>query len=265
MPLNRKYKVLILEDDLEWAGKIQTYINQSEDFKVVLTTNSANEAFMCVKTACPDAVIVDLQLGQGEGDGLDFLKKIHDEKLPVKPYVLVVTSVTSPKTLLKLNNGLADYVHVKNQIGHNPEQILNNLRLMSDIFECNKSGPYECQYDKEKLIRARIIAELDNYYIKQSNIGREFLIDALCMAILSDDMLKSISRNIYPIIGQKYETDKHSVEMAIGRIIQNAFSKTSVSDLRKIYPPYIDLVNGAPTNKEFITYITKKIKSENII
>ena len=264
---DRKYKVLILEDDEIWSSAMQMCFNESSDFKVILATNSCSKAIECVKISHPDVAIVDLQLNErgSEGDGFIFLTHINNpqEKIPVQPYKLAITNITSQKTLSWLNNGKTDNVIHKQMLIGNPEPILLHLRMMSDVFDCNlnKEMPIQCQYNKEDKIRNRVIAELDNYYIKQSNMGNDFLIDAICMVV---DMPHKplMSKTIYPTIGRKYKKDRHSVEIAIERVIANAFAKTDQEDLKKLYPPFVDITRGAPANKEFIVYVANKIKAE---
>jgi len=270
MDLKRKYKILILEDDPVWSEIIQKSLNQTDDFTVILATGSMTKALECVKTSLPDVAIVDLQLNDGgDGDGITFLSKIRSigEHLPIQPYVLVTTNVTSRKTTKVLNNGLADYVFLKPLIKNDPNYIINYLRLMEDVFDCNMNPEMQAQSqsEKEELIRNRVTAELDLYYMKRTLLGYDFLVDAICMLINApDDEKPLITKNIYPKVGEKYQKTRHVVEMAIERTIQGAFSKTAQSDLKRLYPPYIDFDRGAPTNKELITFIANKIKSEKI-
>ena len=268
MGVNRRYKVLIVEDDETYASELQVCLNRTQDFGVIAVTDSADRAFEYIKTGLPDVIVVDLQLR--EGDGLELMSRVRDpgEKLPMQPYILVTTNVTSNRTISKINNGLADFVYLKQMVGYSPEHILKHLRLMADEFDCNKEPapqPSESPLEKEERIRSRVISELDNYYINHGTAAKDFLIEAICMVLaLPENEKPLVTKRIFPAIGKKYSKDWHAVDMGITRLIQSAFTKTAEKDLERIYKPYVDIGRGAPSNKEFIIYIANKIREENL-
>lgn len=265
--VDRSYKVLIVEDDPIYAEPLQTCLNKAEDFTVIGVTDSAEKAYKLVKSGLPDAMIVDLQLE--EGDGLDLLTRIRDpkENLPVQPYILVVTTFNSDSTMLKLSGGLADFVYKKRMTGYKPEVVLNHLRIMSDQFYCNRKPEVQSidsSLEKEALIRARVDRELDNYYINEGSDAKKYLTEIICEAILIPKYEKLEIGKLYAKVGKMFSKTSHNIDVAISRLLNAAFLKTAQDDLERLYTPYVDIGRGAPKNKEFINFTANKIKKENL-
>ena len=66
-------RVLLVEDDATSCMEINDYINQLDDVTLVASTNNASTAIEYMEKFLPDAVILDLELHQGGGDGTFFL------------------------------------------------------------------------------------------------------------------------------------------------------------------------------------------------
>ena len=73
--------LLIVEDDIDECNILKNYINTREDIKLIGTANSTYKALEYVKTHVPDAIILDLELNDGEGSGLEVLENIKQRHI----------------------------------------------------------------------------------------------------------------------------------------------------------------------------------------
>ena len=268
MRSEQRYKVLIVEDDARYAEPLKSCLNQSKDFVTMAVTDSAVEALRIVRSGLPDAMIVDLQLDAGEGDGMQLLQEIHDmkEELSIAPYTLVLTSVTSEKTKERLNRGLADYTFSKRTKNYHPNLILGHLRIMSCEFDCHAPAKQKSlsAFDEKALIRTRVERELNQYYIKPGNEAKDFLIDAICIAVAMPPHERLRVKDLFVAVGKIHGKTTQNMNVRIDHLIQQAFLKTDESDLEKAYTPYRDISRTAPTPKAFIIYIADKIRKEDL-
>jgi CheY-like chemotaxis protein len=69
-----------------------------DDIDLLAVTDDSNKAIGYVKDLLPDAVILDLELHQGGGNGLLFLQVLKQMNLSVYPYILITTNNTSMVT-----------------------------------------------------------------------------------------------------------------------------------------------------------------------
>ena len=96
--MEKKLSVLLVEDDEKECNLIAQYIDELDDVSLVGTTDNSEQGIEYVKDFLPEAIILDLELHQGGGDGLTFLKELRYLNLRVKPYVLVTTNNSSMVT-----------------------------------------------------------------------------------------------------------------------------------------------------------------------
>ena len=270
MEPERRYKVLIVEDEPRYSEPLKSCFNQSVDFVTMAVTDSEAEALTLVKSGLPDAMVVDLQLYNGEGDGMLLLHHIYDLKqiLPLRPYIVVLTSVVSERIKERLSSGLADFSFSKRTKNYTPELILRHLRAMSSEFDCNRTNrlrPLPSILDKEALIYERVEREICHYYVKHGNQAKDFLVDAICMTIALPEYEKPVFQHIFAEIAKKHGKSHRNVYTRIHLLLQQAFAKTDANDLAKVYTPYLDVSRAAPTPREFIAYTANKIRREHIV
>lgn len=267
MQKSNSYKVLIVEDDPEYAEPLRDCFDKTEEFEVVDVTDSATKAYRLVKSGLPDVVIVDLELA--EGDGFDLLYRLNDpeENWPLSPYVVVLTEFQARTALKKIKSGLANFLFKKENGGYTPELVLRHLTIMQDQFSRNQK-PEEPSLDssleKEALLRKRIDVELNQYYIRQGAQGREYMAEMIYKAVTLPKHERLQVTRLYAEVGKLFQNDPHNVTMSVNRLLQNAFNKTSKEDLARAYAPYVDIERGAPQVRDFVAYTAKKIRNERI-
>ena len=111
-------KILIVEDDKAAVEAIKDAMSYTEDMQVVGTTDSATQGLKLVEAVKPHAIILDLELN--EGDGLNFLRNLSTLMLDYKPFVLVTTNTTSKTVHDIVRNNGGDFIYTKNTLNYNP-------------------------------------------------------------------------------------------------------------------------------------------------
>ena len=264
---NKRYKVLIVEDDPKFSDPLKLRVQDDDMFEVLGVTDSSNEAYKLLKSGLPDVVIVDLQLT--EGDGYELLEKIRNpsESLPIQPYVLVTTLFSSDMTMRVLADGLADYVFKKQNESYSPETILKHLHTVSRQFNrnCNpEPQKIDSAIELENRLRTRITREIDLFSMNQGTLGKKYLIEIIYLALKLPKHKDLQIVQLYADVGKIFQKEASAVDVAIRRLVDGAFLRTDPKDLEQLYPPYVDIGRGAPKNKEFVAFIIDKIKKENI-
>jgi len=267
MEAQKRYKVLILEDDPNYAEPLRVQIQSDDKFEVLGVTGRAKEAYQLLKAGLPDVVIVDLQLD--EGDGLGFLKRIRDpkEKLAITPYVLVTTLFASDTIMVALTNGLADYVLKKQNESYSPQLILEQLHIVSCTFHRSRMPPrqrIESSLDLNMRLHTRVEREINQYTIRQTIDGRKYLIEIIYLALQLPKHEKLRIERLYTAVGKQCSKTGEAVSVAIRRAIEQAFLYTDPETLAELYPPSLNASRGSPENKEFIQVTADKIRKENI-
>ena len=83
------------------------------------------------------------------------------------------------------------------------------------------------------------------------------------LVIRDVDLLGAVTKELYPLIADKYNTTPSRVERAIRHAIEVAWSRGNVDVVNSLFGYTIDVNRGKPTNSEFIAMIADKLRVEN--
>ncbi|MDE5756061.1 MAG: response regulator, partial [Clostridia bacterium] len=129
--MTTKLNVLIVEDDENDRDALISEIDANADRLCIAgALKSSDAALDFIRTHNPHAVILDLELQDGMGDGLDLLDKLRNTVLCPKPYIIVNTNSTSKVAGKSAKKMGADYAFAKWQKGYSPKMVVNHLLLV---------------------------------------------------------------------------------------------------------------------------------------
>ena len=260
--MDKKIEILLVEDDqYDCKELINAVDDNPDDFLLIGITNNSARAFQYVTDSHPDAVILDLELHHGGGDGLDFLKRLKDARLSYAPFILVTTNNISTVTHKIARELGADFIMTKNQDNYSARSVLEFLKITKSVIISRRplsssQTSEESPTQLAKRINRRICTELDQVGISQKAVGYKYLLEAITMTIQNP-----VTR-ICSIIGKKYRKSESSVERAMQNSINRAWTTTDIDELLENYTAKITSDRGVPTITEFIFYYAQKIKND---
>ena len=258
---NEKIRLLIVEDNLQECRAFQDCIERMDDIELVGVTGSAEQALKLMEQFLPNAIILDLELE--EGDGVDFFYKCMEKKLPVTPYVVVTTNITSEITLKGLHENGVGMIFSKHIRNYNPQQVLNKfVHSKKYILSRDKEKQGTTKIDPARIaaksMRQMISDELGEIGITTKIDANIYLTEAIMLARERINERWAVSKWLYTTVAQICNTNKDNVEHSIRIAIQNAWKNSDSDVLREHYTQATSSSKGCPTNKEFITYFARK-------
>lgn len=254
--------LLLVEDDPHACREIINIVDNSDDMQLVGVTGDSDKALEYIRDYLPDVLILDLELHEGGGSGLEILSGMKSIDLALPPYVLVTTNNSSALTYETARRLGADYIMSKHQNRYSEKSVIELLRLLAPAVKGRRtSSKIEGKADQspayyEKRVTRRIISELNLVGISQKSIGHKYLVDAVLITI------KEPVQNICSVIAKSYNKTEGSVERAMQNAINRAWATSSIEDLLNNYTAKISSSKGTPTLTEFIFYYANKIKNE---
>ena len=72
--MERKLTIVLVEDDAKTCEDFRDYVDSLDDVTLAGTTNDASKALEMIYATLPDAVILDLELHNGSGNGFKQLQ-----------------------------------------------------------------------------------------------------------------------------------------------------------------------------------------------
>jgi len=254
--------VLLVEGDQEECNMFERLIDSIEDICLVGVTNNNNRALEYTKDHLPDAVILDLELHKGCGNGIAFLEALNEMRTGTVPYILVTTHNVSQITHERARQLGADFIMVKSQEDYSVRYVIDFIRSLKKNILSLRYKPRningmseEAPYVLRKRQTQRVAVEMDRIGISPKAIGREYLIEAIMQKI------SGRSGQIASVAG-KFKKTAASVERAMQNAINKAWSTSNPEDLAVYYTSRINPDRGVPTLMEFISHFSNKIKAE---
>ncbi len=260
--MERDLSILIIEDDIAACKQLSDCVDMTEGISIAAITNNSYRAIEYAKELLPDAIILDLELHQGQGNGLTFLQDLRNLDISVKPYILVTTNVSSTTTYEYARQYGADFIMSKYQDDYSEQNVIEFLKMMKNIIQ-NNLHQHNPEYDitesagqREKRLTRIINMELDNIGISPKAVGYKYLTDAILL------VLDGHKANLSTEIGAKYEKTYSSVDRAMQNAINKTWRTTDIDTLLRNYTANIRSDKGVPTLTEFVHYYATKIKNE---
>ncbi len=259
--MKRELNILLVEDDPDTCKNFKEYIDLTPDVELIEITNNSYRAVDLAKEQLPDAIILDLELNEGSGNGLLFLQDLKNASLSFRPYILITTNNSSSATYEFARQLGADFIMSKHQTDYSEKNVVEFLRMMKGGIlgrhsnqspDDNSTPPVEPSL---KLLQRLVTTELDAIGISPKALGYTYLTDAIILVI------KGKTHGICSTLAVKYKKTDFSIERAMQNAINKAWRTTDIDDLLVYYTAKISSEKGVPTLTEFIHYYAKKIKN----
>ena len=90
--------------------------------------------------------------------------------------------------------------------------------------------------------------------------GYQYATDAIVMAVCNRNFIDSVTKEIYPKVAEKNDTEPSRVERASRHFVEVSWSRSSEEDQRKIFGAAVSSIKGRPTNSEFIATIADYVR-----
>ncbi|MDE6275097.1 MAG: response regulator [Clostridia bacterium] len=254
--MTNKLNVLIVEDDENDSDALIAEINAKSDRLCLAgALKSSDAALAFIRSHNPHAVILDLELQDGMGDGLDLLSKLQSTVLCRKPYIIVNTNSTSKVAGKSAKKMGADYAFAKWQKGYSPKTVINHLLLvMPEILGCEEEALATLTEDQlQNKMRDFMQDEFNKLGVSVKNKGYNYLVDAVIMAANGEN------GNWAKAIGEKTGKKEDSVTNAMKYAIKNTWTNADINNLQKYYTAVLRKDKTEPTILEFVIYYKQKL------
>lgn len=257
---NKPMKILLVEDDINECETYRNITKNRNDVEFVSITNSSTKAIEDYKCYKPDAVILDLELNDGEGSGFDFIEKLKGQSDKKLPKIVVTTNVHSDTVYDFCHKNNIDFIFYKKQKSYSQENIIKTLLLLKDYDNNTKISSIEVnEKSLEDTLLHKINRELDYIGIGTHLHGRKYLCDAIYFVLQNDGNSKV---SIVQYLVNKYKKSNSTISRAMQNAILHAWRITPLDDLSTYYTARINYETGVPTPTELIYYYADKIKKE---
>jgi two-component system response regulator (stage 0 sporulation protein A) len=186
------------------------------------------------------------------------------------PRIVVLSAVGNDKITQRAISLGADYYVVK---PFDMDVLIKRIREISNNTICSNDVKKAFTYPDNIEIKinkdqsADMIAQITNIMheigIPAHVKGYMYLRYAINILVNDIDLLSSVTKKLYPLIGEKFNTTAARVERAINHAIENAWNRGDVETINKFFGYTVHNKKGKPTNSEFMAMVADKLILQN--
>ena len=262
--MNEKIKILIADDNFDFASTIASYIEMQDDMEIVGIAGDGQEAFEKIKELDPDVVLMDMIMPYVDGIGV--LEKLNAEG--IMPICVMISAVGQDSITARAIELGAKYYMVKpfdldlamkrirGMVKNNIVSINSNVRDIKQAYVA-----IDNTVNKNNL-EAKVTNIIHELGVPAHIKGYQYLRDGIMMTIENVEVINQITKSLYPDLAKKYHTTPSRVERAIRHAIEVAWNRGQLEATERIFGYTINANKGKPTNSEFIAMVSDKLRLE---
>jgi two-component system response regulator (stage 0 sporulation protein A) len=252
----RSIRLLLADDNRDFCEVFKEFFTQQEGLNLVGIAFNGLEAVQMIKECRPDVVILDIIMPHLDGIGV--LEKLAADRSVPRPKFIMLTSFGQEGVTQRSLELGADYYILKpfdfNVLVTRIRQLDEGVNVRQFITPI-----------KTKNLDALVTNIIHEMGVPAHIKGYQYLRDAILMVISEIGLLGAVTKELYPLIAQKFETTPSRVERAIRHAIELAWDRGNVEMMTKYFGYTINLERGKPTNSEFIAMIADKLRIEQMV
>lgn len=250
--------IAIFENNEEFLNELKSYIEGVEGFNVCAATSNGNTAIELIKSTRPDVAIVDLVLSGR--DGMSVLKYIKGNDVSCLP--IAIGSYLEDKIVNSAIENGAVYYLVKPV---DAETVVDRIKDLSE----SRAIDYKVGAGTRDRRRINSLDEkISNIFvtigIPPHIKGFTYLREGIKMTVEDQSIINRVTKELYPRIGERYQTSASKVERAIRHAIEVAWNKGRTDAISSIFGAKVYIGSERPTNSEFIALVADKLLLESL-
>ncbi len=220
-------------------------------YEVVGMSTEGERAVADIEKSVPDLLITELVLPKS--DGLQVVKKVKNRFPDVK--VVVLTALNSEEAIASATKYGASYFMVKPYSFEILSERVKEIFSKSALKKENRNEPSLDEKISKIFINVGIPPHIKGYC---------FLREGVKMAVNDPPIINNITKKLYPMIGEKYNTTPSKVERAIRHAIEVAWNRGRIESINALLGVRAYVGQEKPTNGEFIALIADKMLLEMV-
>lgn len=123
--MDKALKVYIVEDSPVLRERVIESLEEGGNSRIVGSADTEDEAVNGIVDSEPDAVVLDIQLR--EGNGLNVLRRLRNMDMGVRPLVIILTNYNYPEFRYRAMSAGTDYFFDKATELHRVAEIIGSL------------------------------------------------------------------------------------------------------------------------------------------
>lgn len=265
-------KVLIADDNHEFADLLGEFISSQPDMKLCGIAYNGNDVLNLVRDTEPDVLVLDIIMPVL--DGIGALERLNQQSGKM-PRVIMLTAfgqetVTRRAVELGVSYFILKPFDMPLLADRIRQVVQGNAAPVAAAQQSVQAGPSgqnfnatPTQNHNRRSVDAQITQIIHEIGVPAHIKGYHYLREAIGIVFDDVEILGSITKVLYPRIADRYKTTPSRVERAIRHSIEVAWGRGNMDAIRKVFGYTVSASKTKPTNSEFIAMIADKLRMEH--
>ena len=114
----------------------------------------------------------------------------------------------------------------------------------------------------ENFLRKEITKMIHTLGMPAHVLGYEYTREAILIALGNKDILRSMTKELYPAVAKVFDTTPSRVERAIRHVVELAWDRGDLDTIQKFFGFTVSSKKGKPTNSEFLSALADHLRLE---
>jgi len=245
-----KAKILLVDGNQSAREALHGVIEETGIMEVCASVSGGTEALGYLREHTPDVMVMDFLLPGLDGESL--LAAIRAEGLAPKMHVIVATGFARDESVLTaLRLGAAHFL-IK---PFSPAILIKRIETcLAESGATPIAEPPALPPLDDKITTLFLTIGVPAH-IK----GYHYLREGVRLAVLHPTMMDHITKQLYPAIAKRFDTEPGKVERAIRHAIDVVWTRGRVENINRAFGIQIYTGKVRPTNSEFIALIADRL------
>ena len=248
-------KLLVVDDNRAMVDMVKEYFLDHSKIKVNLVAYDGEEAITKILNNESEYDVILLDLIMPKKDGIYVLEELKQRK--IKKDIIVVTSYNQEETIRNVSEYGVKYFVLK------PFDLIDLekkiLAITNPLYKT--SSIVNLHGNNLQISVTKILHELG---IPSNIKGYQYIREGILLVYEYPSMVGGITKELYPEIAKKFDTNVSRVERAIRHSIEVSWNRGDWELMEDIFGHSVDIDKAKPTNSEFIVTIADKLRLDMI-
>ncbi len=248
-------KILILESNEAFAAELAEYFSSRKDFEVCAVSGDGAEGGKLLEKHAPAVTILSLFLQNTDG----FSVMEEARRTGKKTDFIVLGNFADDRIINRAISLGARYYFMKpvsaELVGERVVELVSELPVSHEKVERRRAGS----------IDERISNIFISIGIPPHIKGYAYLREGIKMAVNDPHIINNVTKGLYPVIGERFNTSASKVERAIRHAIEVAWNRGRIEAVNAIFGARVYIGTEKPTNSEFIALVADKLILESMV
>lgn len=246
-----KNLTVLLTDEKDEATQKLAFALSANKMDVKLCSKNGAEILRVFEESHPDVIIMDAFLQHIDAIGV--IKRINETDPVKRPMLIIMSGIDNPNFEREFTRAGIDYYFLK---PIDPKSMAERIVQISSWAGANGSSSYETEED----LYVVITKALHDVGVPAHVSGYSYVREAIKLTIEDPEMLKAVTKILYPTVGKHFGSTAPRVERAIRHAIELGWGRADIEKLNEYFGYTIQSDRGKPTNSEFIAMISDRIR-----